>query len=267
MTNHTRIDKTQAHLRMVLIPEGSFTMGSEMVAAEQPRRTGWIDAIWMDATPVTNAQFRAFVEATHYVTTAERRATRPESDAPPRHGTWVRFAGADRDGHPVVCVSWYDAHAYACWAGKRLPTEAEWEKAARGGLQDALYPWGMSPPDESRVNWQRADSDTIGEVPTVPVGQFKPNAFGLFDMVGHVWHWCADWYDEFAYRDASPINPRGPEHGVYRVRRGGSWNVREAFRLRCANRGAMNPEHAWPNIGFRCVVAADRYRTGEGARS
>jgi sulfatase modifying factor 1 len=229
--------------------------GSE---AEHPRHDVLLDEYYIDVTLVTNAQFLEFVETTGYRTSAEGW-TDPvaESVGSARTpGTWLRFCSPQRMDHPVVCVSWHDAAAYATWAGKRLPTEAEWEKAARGGIPEALYPWGD---DASGANL--ADRKELASpnspVPTAAVGQSHPNAYGLFDMVGNVWQWCSDWYDETYYAKSPARNPLGPPVGKYRARRGGAWNVRELFRLRCANRGAMPPDQFWPNLGFRCVASAD----------
>lgn len=227
---------------MILIPAGTFVMGSNEGEAEGPIHEVMVDNFWIDTTPVTNQQFADFFERTGYVTTATKE----------RRQDWTTHAGAGRENHPVVLVSWFDAEAYARWAGKRLPTEAEWEKAARGGLVQKKYPWGDEAASTARVNWMQM-YQTGESVPTTVVGSFPPNLFGIFDMAGNVWEWCRDWYDDHAYGEACRRNPSGPETGVYRVRRGASWNVRETFRLRCANRGAMLPQSYHPNLGFRCV--------------
>jgi formylglycine-generating enzyme required for sulfatase activity len=236
---------------MIAIPAGSFWMGSEDGSgAERPRHQVFLSDYRIDARPVTNAEFAAFVAATGHVTTAERCNPAAAGAA----HSWRSFSTPARSSHPVVCVSWEDAVAYAAWLGKRLPTEAEWERAARGGIEGALYPWGDELPSAQLTNWEPApDSGTL--LPTAPVGHYPPNALGVFDMTGAVWQWCADWYAEDYYSSGASENPRGPLEGQYRVRRGGAFNVREAFRLRCANRGAMPPDQAWPNLGFRCAVS------------
>lgn len=244
---------------MVLIPGGSFLMGSEEGSEfEKPVHAVHLDAYCIDATPVTNAQFAAFVEATGYRTTAdrlERILSLQEGGVQVPEISWRTFATPGREEHPVIYVSWYDASAYAKWVGKRLPTEAEWEKAARGGGEDKRFPWGDEPPGEGRANWNRRQSE--GEPPpTSPVRSFPPNSYGLYDTVGNVWEWCADWYVDPYYVVSEARNPKGPDVGEYRVRRGASWNVREDFRMRCSNRGAMLPDRAWPNLGFRCVASA-----------
>ena len=254
---------------MVWIPGGEFTMGTDADLGwpdEKPAHRVRVDGFWMDETEVTNAQFRAFVEATGYVTTAEKppiagrdhepgpagHAAAAEGEARPRvaglhaagraggpratsrsGGTgrpapsWRHPEGPGssiegRDDHPVVHVSWDDAVAYAKWAGKRLPTEAEWEFAARGGLDGKPYVWG----DEQPRRRQVAVQHLAGRVPykntaedgferTAPVKSFPPNGYGLYDMAGNVWEWCADWYDRDLYRrragEGVIVNPTGPE--------------------------------------------------------
>lgn len=242
---------------MVLIPAGSFQMGSLSGGEfEQPVHEVRLDAFWMDETPVTNEQFAAFVEATGFITDAERagKAWGYENgkftDVPSL--SWRTYAGETRRNHPVVLVSWNDAVAFAQWAGKRLPTEAEWEKAARGGLAGDVYPWGQSQPDGTQSNFAQKPGTVA---PTTAVKSFAPNSFGLYDMVGNVWQWCADWYANDYYQNSPRENPAGPVYGDCRVRRGGSWNVIQAFRLRVANRGAFQPEKCAPNVGFRCALS------------
>ncbi|MBN1479306.1 formylglycine-generating enzyme family protein [candidate division KSB1 bacterium] len=218
---------------MVKIPGGWFIMGSEEGSSdEKPADSVYVDAFYMDSTEVTVAQYRTFCRATN-----REMPEQPE---------W------NKENHPVVYVSWHDADAYARWAGKRLPTEAEWEFAARGGLSGKSYPWGddMSHDDANydgtggRDQWER----------TSPVASFAPNGYGLYDMAGNVWEWCADWYDENYYknRPKRARNPRGPEKGQYRVLRGGSWLVSEDF-LRVANRDRYIPQYWYNDLGFRCA--------------
>lgn len=240
----------------VLIPAGEFLMGSyEGSEFEKPVHRVHLDAYYLDETPVTNEQFAAFVDATGYCTTAEsvkENVDPHDKRFQPTGISWQTFATTDRKDHPVIYVSWYDANAYAKWIGKRLPTEAEWEKAARGGLEGKRFPWGDESPGQSHTNWNQLQPDSLS-VPTTPVKNFTPNRYGLYDMVGNVWEWCGDWYLESYYIISPGRNPKGPGNGQYRVRRGASWNVREDFRLRCTNRGAMLPGKFWPNMGFRCA--------------
>jgi formylglycine-generating enzyme required for sulfatase activity len=305
------------------IPGGKFTMGSDdpdAAAVEGPAHRVRVDGFWMDETDVTNAQFRAFVEATHYVTTAEkvptveeimkyaaRGAPVPKKEdlvagsmvfTPPDHpvplddvtGWWKWTPGADwrhpegpgssidgKDDHPVVHVSWDDAVAYAKWAGKRLPTEAEWEFAARGGLDGKKYVWGDEPFDEEHPqcnNFQGhfPDKNTAkdGYLRTSPVKAFKPNGYGLYDMAGNVWQWTADWYLPEAYARYGDgkvaVNPLGPEHSfdprqrpAERTQRGGSFLccVGYCFNYRPSARIGCTPDTGMSHVGFRCVLSKD----------
>jgi formylglycine-generating enzyme required for sulfatase activity len=227
-------------------------------AAERPSHHITLDPFYMDLTEVTNHDFARFVASTGYRTTAE---CRERADAAGQ-ATWRTFATAGREQHPVVCVSWHDAVAFAERSGKRLPTEAEWEAAARGGLLGKLYPWGDAEPEQSACNWNHADAAAVskGQLPTAVSRDLAPNGFGLHSMVGNVWEWCADWYSDIYYSASETVNPQGPAAGEFRVRRGGAWNVRESFRLRCANRGAMPPDGAWANLGFRCAMSLRQER-------
>ena len=246
---------------MLLIPRGSFQMGSADAGEfEGPPHEVFLDDFQMDAVPVTNGQFSRFVRETGYRTTAEE-AGRAWGYKNGEFGlvpglTWQAYATPDRELHPVVQVSWHDASAYCEWADKRLPTEAEWEKAAQGGAGGRLYPWGETAPNGTQSNFARGATEVP---PTTQVAQFAANGFGLYDMVGNVWQWCADWFSETYYATGPGVNPPGPDAGATRVRRGGSWNVIQPFRLRCANRGAAPPATSTPNLGFRCV------RSGSGA--
>jgi formylglycine-generating enzyme required for sulfatase activity len=240
---------------MVLIPQGSFLMGSDGWGEfESPVHEVYLDDFWMDETPVTNAQFAQFAAETGYETGAERAGGAwgfGDSGYAFQGGlSWQSHALPERGDQPVVLVSWNDAQAYAQWAGKRLPTEAEWEKAAHGPGAAQLFPWGYQAPTGVQSNFARPPAHVP---PTTPVRQFPANGYGLYDLVGNVWQWCADWYSNGYYADSPGTNPPGPPSGVTRVRRGGSWNVIQAFRLRCANRGAMPPSDCAPNVGFRCV--------------
>jgi formylglycine-generating enzyme required for sulfatase activity len=305
---------------MVWIPGGEFIMGTSTQRGrpdEQPAHRVRVDGFWMDSTEVTNAQWQAFVDATGYVTIAERppvleeiMAQVPPGTPPPdaaslvpasvvflpsdgpvpldnhlRWWSWVPGAdwrhpkGPDADiglrgDLPVVQVAWEDAVAYAAWAGKRLPTEAEWEFAARGGLDQATYVWGEDPPDQGvlRANlWEGEfpyeNLARDGYVATAPVASFAPNAYGLYDIAGNVWELCQDWYraDIYAQRtsDAPCVNPTGPEsgfdprepHAPKRVMRGGSFLCHASYCLgyRPSARMPVAPDTGTEHMGFRCV--------------
>jgi sulfatase modifying factor 1 len=315
---------------MVWVPGGDFTMGSDHPLAqenERPAHHARVRGFWMDRTHVTNAQFRDFVNATGYITSAEhvpdwealRVQLPPGTQRPPaatlvagamvfvgdprpaRPGDavrWWRFVpGANwrhpagpgssidgKDDHPVVQVSHSDALAFAVWAGKRLPTEAQWEFAARGGLEQATYVWGDAPVLEGQAMaaiWRshapfpvidpiRGDKagDVIG---TVPVGSFPPNGYGLVDMTGNAWQWVADWYRADAFRrvrSGVAVEPAGPARSFdpddlfapadapRRVIRGGSFLCSEEYCLsyRPSARQGSDPFNAMSHIGFRLVV-------------
>jgi formylglycine-generating enzyme required for sulfatase activity len=237
---------------------------------------------------VTNAEFAAFVDATGHRTTAEQLGSSfvfvgmlPADFAPTRAvaaapwwrevlgSCWRRPEGPQstvdgREDHPVVHVSWYDALAYCAWAGVRLPTEAEWERAARGGLGGHHFPWGdeREPGGEHRMNvfqgdFPRRDTGDDGWVGTCPVGSFPANGFGLHETTGNVWEWCADWFDPTYYRRSPGSSPAGPESGTARVTRGGSYLCHDSYcwRYRVDSRGANTPDSSTGNLGFR--VAAD----------
>lgn len=243
--------------RMVKIPAGNFTMGSlSWGEFEQPEHQVYLDDFFIDETLVSNEDYLIFVQQTGYISTAEIKGSGwgfrdgKYSDIPGL--CWKSFATPERAIHPVVMLSWYDAMAYAEWVGKRLPTEAEWEKAARGGIECKSYPWGDVQPNMDNCGFTERFT---GEIPaTIEVISCERNGFGLYQMVGNVWQWCSDWYKDNYYRESPRYNPKGPETGELKVRRGGAWNVRQEFRLRCANRGALNPDAIAPNIGFRCAV-------------
>ncbi len=222
---------------MVLIPAGEFQMGdsfNEGDSGERPVHTVYLDAFYIDVYEVTNAQYKKFVDAT---------------------GQWndPRF---NQPNQPVVGVSWHDAAAYAQWAGKRLPTEAEWEKAARGGLVGKRYPWGDSI-DHSKANYGRSVDRTT------PVGKYPPNGYGTYDMAGNVWEWCMDEYDSGFYAKSPKNNPVAggviqfvdndfTNVKTLRVLRGGCWDYAPDF-VRVANRFITRPSGASTCIGFRCA--------------
>ena len=222
--------KQQSQYKMVLIPAGEFQMGdhfNEGHGNELPVHTVYLDAFYMDIYEVTNAQYGKFMNATGH--SAPRYWNNSSDNAPEQ---------------PVVGVSWHDAVAYAEWAGKRLPTEAEWEKAARGGLIGKRYPWGDEAPDAGGVYRACYGND--------PVGSFAGNGYGLYDMAGSVYEWCADWYDGNYYSDSPNDNPLGPGSGTYRVLRGGSWYI-YTNTLRVAYRPYGDPAYTLSSYGFRCV--------------
>jgi sulfatase modifying factor 1 len=300
---------------MVWIPGGEFTMGGEDALArknESPRHRVRVDGFWMDTTEVTNAQFRRFVEATGYVTVAERpidweelskqlpkgtprppdEALRPGSAVftPPSKpvstndaGQWWTWTdGANwrhpegpgssiegKDRYPVVHVTHADAVAYCEWAGKRLPTEAEWEYAARGGLAGKVNVWGDEPIDPTRANtWQgefpHQNLKEDGFVLAAPVGSFPPNGYGLFDMAGNVWEWCSDRYrpDEYTRRvqaagkNGVSVNPRGPGGAADQyVHRGGSFLCNDSYcaSYRPSARMSTTGDTSLHHLGFRGV--------------
>ena len=276
---------------MVLVPEGMFQMGSDDRWAypedgEAPPREVETSAFWIDACAVSNADFAAFVDETGYVTDAERfgwtfvfaellpddfTSTQAVAQAP----WWRKVEGADwrhsegpqssldeRLHHPVVHVSWNDAVAFAGWVGKLLPTEAEWERAARGGLEGSVFPWGdeLEPDGEHRMNvWQGEfpGRNTLedGHLGTAPVGSFPPNGFGLHNATGNVWEWTADWFHaSFRERDRRR-DPIGPPRGSSKVQKGGSYLCHHSYcrRYRVAARQGSTPDSSTGNVGFRCA--------------
>jgi sulfatase modifying factor 1 len=292
---------------MVWVPGGTFLMGSDEPddGDAHPIHTVALDGFWMDRTEVTNRQFARFVKETGYVTVAEQTPTQEEfPEAPPENLvagslvftppagrvsfdeplSWWRYVpGASwrhpegpgstiegKDDYPVVQVCWEDAVAYARWAGKRLPTEAEWEYAARGGKRGARYTWGDEPATEgtARVNhWQgrfpQQNTAADGYVRLAPAGSYAANGYGLFDMAGNAWEWCADWYRP-GYRTEPARNPTGPESSddplepgtIKRVQRGGSFLCSDLYcrRYRPGARGKGEPRSAAEHVGFRCVL-------------
>ncbi len=222
---------------MVHIPAGTFRMGSDNgLENERPIHEVWLDDYFIDATEVSNREYRAFCDAT-------RRPYPPN----PR---WDHRYFTGQPDHPVLNVTWFDAEAYARWAGKRLPTEAEWEKAARGGLEGCDYPWGNA------IDPSLANYDTQA---TCPVGTFAANGYGLHEIVGNVWEWCADWYDGSYYSTSPRESPTGPGSGSDRVVRGGS--IDGTYRtLRISYRHWMQPVRRSSDVGFRCVADARKRR-------
>jgi len=219
---------------MVLVPAGPFLMGSDADDPDEaPQHQVDLPAFEIDLFEVTNAQFAAFVEVTGYQTDAEKGG----------EAGWHGFYAEGKDNHPVVKVSWNDAVAYCQWLGKRLPTEAEWEKAARG-TDGRVYPWGNEW-DASRLN-----SYQSGYRGTTPVGSFAGGVspYGVFDMAGNVWEWTADWY--LPYPGSSYQDPYFGEKN--RVTRGGGW-FEEPPQVRTSNRNCTTPTAANDDLGFRCA--------------
>ncbi len=316
---------------MVWIPPGEFTMGTDdptVWPAERPAHRVALSGFWMDATEVTNAQFRAFVEATGYVTTAEQKpdweelkkqlppgTPKPADEMlvaasivfqPPErqplnlddlHSWWTWTPGADwrrpqgpgsdikgKDDLPVVHVSWDDAVAYAKWAGKRLPTEAEWEYAARGGLESKEFVWGEDAYDEQKPQcnaWQGVfpakNTNADGFERVAPVGSFRPNGYKLYDMAGNVWEWCSDWYRFDAYQQSIAANgsrtvkdPTGPDKAwdpqqpfmPQRVMRGGSFLCHPSYcaSYRPSARRGNSPDTSTEHLGFRCVMTPEMWQ-------
>jgi formylglycine-generating enzyme required for sulfatase activity len=279
---------------MRLIPAGTFLMGNERdygfaADGEGPVHPVQLSAFHLDATCVTNTQFNAFVNATGYKTEAERFGwsfvffghLSPAQLARSVRATvlgsewWCRVTGAtwrhpegpgsnikQRWAHPVVQVSWHDAGAYATWAGKRLPTEAEWEYAARGGLARQRFPWGdeLEPGGRHAMNvWQGVfptrNTGADGFYGPAPAKQYKANGYGLYQMTGNVWEWCQDRFDAGYYRVSPPVNPGGPATGDRRVMRGGSYLCHASYcnRYRTDARSSNTPDSATTNLGFRCA--------------
>jgi formylglycine-generating enzyme required for sulfatase activity len=222
---------------MVYVPAGEFLMGSteddpDAHPEEKPQHAVYLDAFWIDRTEVTNDQYRKCMEA----------------GACREPGCWDD-GDLNAPNQPVVCMNWADAQDYAAWVGGRLPTEAEWEKAARG-TDGRIYPWGNNPPDCDRTNHEGCAGKAL------PVGSHPDGAspYGVLDMAGNVREWVADWYDTDYYSQSPLRNPQGPESGSFRVLRGASFNYYR-WVARCANREGNYPINWNWWIGFRVVVA------------
>jgi formylglycine-generating enzyme required for sulfatase activity len=291
---------------MVLIPAGSFLMGwqpienvdwpaDETADDEVPVHDVYLDSFYIDKYEVTNRQFKEFVDSTGYITSAEEKGesvvidTTINPDGGWGYG-WTLKEGAywkapqgpgssitDKMDHPVVHVSWEDAKAFAAWAGKRLPTEAEWEKSARGKLEQKIFTWGL---DYSEIglysdfglymNWHgdiREDVVYRGDMldgyayTTSPVGSFPENGYGLFDMAGNVFEYVNDWYDENYYSNTPANNPQGPVTGGDKIIRGGSWRWCECY-ARPASRDPVPTEYSDDCTGFRLALSV--YTTSVG---
>ena len=249
----------------VYVPEGDFLMGSPDGVGyddEYPQHVVYLDGYWIDQTEVTNEMFSSFVEATGYETDSEyeRRNVKHWNSQTGKYESstradWAHPQGLSSDlsgleDHPVVHVSWNDAQAYCAWAGRRLPTEAEWEKAARGE-NGQTYPWGNDIPSSSLANYGYNEKSTT-EVGSFPAGA---SPYGALDMAGNVWEWVADWYG--AYPSGPETNPQGPAIGEYRGLRGGSWNMSvDLIRSALRNRDVSElPRLPYLDDGFRCAAS------------
>ncbi len=281
---------------MIVIPEGTFFMGStnqdiedllktdrtieaERLESEMPQRAVCLSAYLIDKYPVTNAQYKKFIASDGYTQKAfwSNAGWQYIVQARPQENHELESVLTGEPEYPVVNVSWYEAEAFARWTGKRLPTEAEWEKAARG-TDGRRYPWGNEF-DKTRLNCAEAKLERPTAVTQYPQGQ---SVYGCFDMVGNVWEWVADWYDSQYYRHAPNKDPQGPTMGeenpyfgrpeevgisIYelkpspaskalspcKVLRGGSWNGSGVVHVRCANRDYDEPAYKNDTIGFRCA--------------
>lgn len=320
-TSSDTSESKPSHKDMVWIPGGTYTMGAEDSEGrpdEYPAHQVRVRGFWMDRHEVTNAQFRTFVEATGYLTTAEiapdwnemKKQLPPGTPKPPdsmlvagalvftptphpvplnnpaQWWKWVRGANwrhplgpesniTGKDNYPVVDISWDDARAYARWAGKRLPTEAEWEYAARGGLSGKKYPWGDQDPESGapKANtWQGSfpNHNTVwdGHNGVAPVMSYSPNGYRLYDMAGNVWEWCSDWYDADYYKSLSghlTEDPAGPAKSYdpmepsmpVKVIRGGSFMCNPSYckGYRVTSRMMSTEDSGLENLGFRCVAS------------
>jgi formylglycine-generating enzyme required for sulfatase activity len=236
---------------MVYIPSGEFLMGGQGDEDEGPVHRVYVDGFYMDETEVTVGQFAEFLN---------EMGNQVEGGVPWLHiedlhskishvnGEYKPFKRFDN--YPIVMVSWYGARAFAEWAGKRLPTEAEWEKAARGGLIGKIYPWGDDETHDHGNSLHIHGMD--GWEKTSPAKSFVPNGYGLYDMAGNAWEWCADYYDSEYYSHSPDSNPKGPDEGTYKVLRGGSW-ISPLEHLRASERFRYYPEYRNFNFGFRCA--------------
>jgi len=323
LQNKIGSNNESTHEGMTYIPGGSFVMGGDSIwgrADEFPLHEVKVSSFYMDRHEVTNARFLVFVEATHYVTTAERKpdweelkkqlplGTPHPADSllvaaslvfsPPKHSVslnnaavwWKWVPGADwlhpqgsksniegEGNYPVVQVSWDDARAYASWAGKRLPTEAEWEYAARGGKLNSIYPWGDQPINQGELkanSWQghfpNENTEKDHYYRAAPVMTFSPNGYGLYDMSGNVWEWCNDWYRPNYYsvcaKQGIISDPKGPEDSFdpdeptvpKRVVRGGSFLCTDQYcsGFRVSARMKTSWDTSLEHTGFRCVVSS-----------
>ncbi len=264
----------KSSVEMVLIEGGTFRMGTDHgLSFEGPAHKVSLNSFAIDTYEVTNRRFQEFVQATGYVTEAEKLGWSGVFDAqkqgwlPMPKADWHHPQGPESSDegwgdHPVVHVSWDDAVAYCGWMDKRLPTEAEWEWAARGGVAGNEYAWGKELHPQGRFmanTWQGTfplyDKGDDGFLFLAPVGSFPHNGFGLYDMVGNVWEWTADWFAEDYFSRSPELNPEGPVEGSERVIRGGSWicSANYCTGYRVAARQKTATDSGLSNLGFRCA--------------
>jgi len=256
LIRHTPCYTNIIGIKFILIPAGDFMMGSPpseegRFTSEGPVHQVNLDAYYIGEKEVTVGQWRKFIEDTSY--------------------HWDKWSllkeYAPGDDYPIVFVTWDDTQAFCRWLSEKegktyhLPTEAEWEKAARGGLRGKKYPWGDETPDGTQCNFADKNTDfywtdkTVddGYAYTAPVGSFQPNGYGLYDMAGNAWEWCQDWFDWDYYTHSPMKNPKGPSSGIDRVMRGGSW-CNDATIIRCAFRGFILPVVPSHPRGFRVAM-------------
>lgn len=281
---------------MVLIDAGEFLMGTDyprgfQADGEGPVRKVAVDPFYIDLAAVTNAQFAEFVDDIGYTTEAEQfgwsyvyyglvppRIAKTVQQAVAAAPWWWPIEGAywrapegpgsnvnERADHPAVHVSWNDARGYCGWAGKRLPTEAEWEMAARGGLEQSIYPWGdeFRPGSKHMCNiWQgkfpNKNTAEDGYLNTAPVRSFSPNDYGLYNVSGNVWEWCSDWFSSDHHVRGRRRNPTGPSRGDGKVIKGGSYMCHDSYcnRYRMGARSVATPDTSAAHQGFRCAQDA-----------
>jgi formylglycine-generating enzyme required for sulfatase activity len=271
-TDNPKPSKLESKDGMILLPAGEFRMGTrDGMPFESPVHSVKLNSFWIDEHEVTVAQFAEFVKATNYQTEAEKFGWSGVFEV--ETGEWIKSDGANwrhpdgknseaKPNEPVSQISWNDAQAYAKWAGKRLPTEAEFEYAARGGLTQKKYAWGdeLKPNGKPVANWWQGTfpaKNTLedGHLRRAPAKSFAPNGFGLYDLTGNVWEWTSDWYADDYYQKSPKENPKGAEKGEEKVIRGGSWMCAENFcsNYRVAGRSKSTPDTGLNNLGFRCV--------------
>ncbi len=283
---------------MIRLEGGAFLMGTDDQEGfpqdgEGPVREVTVSPFYIDPYALSNRQFKQFVDDTGYTTEAERfgwsyvfhllvsgETAKTVTAVVQQTPWWWNVAGADwrhpegpdstideRMDHPAIHVSWNDALAYCNWAGKRLPTEAEWEFAARGGLVQKRYPWGdlLKPDGQYMCNiWQgkfpNKNHAGDGYIGTSPVTAYQPNGYGLYNVSGNVWEWCADWFSPTFHIDGPRVDPKGPSGGQTRVTRGGSYLCHKSYcnRYRVAARSSNTPDSSTGNTGFRCAADAPR---------
>jgi iron(II)-dependent oxidoreductase len=233
------MSEKEAEKALNLGKENKIGNAEKITETEMPRHQVTVKPFYIDKYEVTNQQFATFINATGY---------KPQ-------GEWEMYSTPGREYHPAVAVTWYDAKAYAEWIGKRLPTEAEWEFAARGALEEQLFPWG----DEVKEEQACYSTEPIyyyAPIQTMEVGHYAPNSFGLYDMSGNGGEWCADRFDDQYYSESPGENPSGPEQGEKMVVRGGAWGTLP-FYLRVSSRGSFEPGRYDYRIGFRCARSMD----------